>query len=53
MTTQVAIDTSYKTAATFPVTFSAIDPERADGKMYKISYESLTAAGEIDTDYDT
>lgn len=51
VTTQMAFDTSYKTAATFPVTFSALDPERADGKMYKVTYEALTADGEIDTNY--
>ena len=51
VTTDVPVDTSYKTAATFPVTFSAIDPERPDGQMYKISYEPLTADGEIDTNY--
>jgi hypothetical protein len=29
------------------VTFSAIDPKRADGKMYMISYEPLDANGGI------
>ena len=48
-----AIDSSYKTAATFAVTFTAIDPNRADGKMYAITYEPLTAGGEINTTYDT
>ena len=45
------VDTSYKTAATFPVTFTAIDPHRADGLMYKVSYEAFTSAGAINTTY--
>lgn len=31
-------DTSYKSAATNSVTFAAIDPRRADGQMYSVSY---------------
>lgn len=38
VTTPANIDTSYKTAATFPVQFSSIDPRRADKKMYEIIY---------------
>lgn len=37
------IDSSYKTAATFPMTFTAIDPGRADGMMQETVYEELTA----------
>lgn len=36
-----AIDSSYKTAATYQTTFTAIDPKRADGKMYEVTYEEL------------
>lgn len=36
-----AIDSSYKTAATYAITFTAIDPKRADGKMYEVTYEEL------------
>lgn len=51
VTTPTNIDTSYKTAATFPVTFSAIDPQRPDGLWYTITYEELTSSGAISTDY--
>ena len=46
-----AIDSSYKTAATHSMTFTAIDPQRADNRMYRITYEPLTTTGEIDTTY--
>lgn len=36
-----AIDSSYKTSATFSMTFTAIDPKRADGKIREIIYEEL------------
>ena len=52
VTTPVPIDSTYKTAATFPVTFSSMDPERADGRMYDITYEALTSDGEISTSYE-
>lgn len=42
-------DNSYKSAATNAVTFSAIDPKRADNKMYDLTYEPLDANGEIVT----
>lgn len=51
VTTQATIDTSYKTAATFPVTFSALDPQRADGRMYDMTYEELTSDGDYNTSY--
>lgn len=51
VTTQPTFDTSYKTAATFPVTFSSLDPQRADGRMYDMTYESLSNDGTYDTDY--
>lgn len=35
------IDSSYKTAATHAMTFTAIDPQRADNQMYTITYEEL------------
>jgi len=46
-----SIDSSYKQAATHSMTFTAIDPQRADKKMYRITYEPLNANGEIDTTY--
>ena len=42
-------DNSYKSAATNSITFAAIDPKRADGKMYEIVYEPLDSNGEIVT----
>ena len=51
VTTPVNIDTSYKTAATFPVTFGSLDPQRADGRMYDIDYEELNSNGEYNTTY--
>ena len=42
-------DNSYKSAATNGVTFSAIDPKRADEKMYELTYEPLDADGNIIT----
>ena len=38
-----------ESAATNAVTFSAIDPKRADEKMYDLYYEPLDANGEIVT----
>lgn len=43
-------DNSYKSASTNAVTFSAIDPKRADNKMYDLYYEPLDANGEIITE---
>ena len=42
-------DNSYKSAATNSVTFSAIDPKRADEKMYDLYYEPLSADGAVNT----
>lgn len=42
-------DNSYKSAATNGVTFSAIDPKRADEKMYDLYYEPLNSDGGIIT----
>ena len=42
-------DNSYKSAATNSVTFSAIDPKRAEEKMYDLHYEPLDANGAIVT----
>lgn len=43
-------DNSYKTAATNAVTFSALNPQRADDKMYDLIYEPLDAQGKIITE---
>ena len=51
VTAMPSIDSSYKQAATHTMTFTAIDPQRADKKMYRITYEPLNANGEIDTTY--
>lgn len=40
---QPGFDTSYKTASTNAVTFAAIDPKRADKKMYDVVYEEVVA----------
>lgn len=46
-----AIDSSYKQAATHAMTFTALDPQRADNKMYRVTYEALTSEGGINTTY--
>ena len=38
-----------KSAATNSITFAAIDPKRADGKMFELDFEPLTAEGNIVT----
>lgn len=43
-------DNSYKSASTNAVTFSAIDPKRADNKIYDLYYEPLDTNGEIITE---
>ena len=44
-----AMSTSYKQAATVGLTFSTLDPKRADGKLYDMFYEPLDANGQIVT----
>lgn len=41
------INASYKSAQTFGLTFSVIDPQRADGRTYEWSYEQLDPDGNI------
>ncbi len=41
------MNTSWKTASTLSLTFSAMDPKRADGKMYDMIYEPLDQFGNI------
>lgn len=40
VTTNAPVDTSYKSAATFQVQFSAIDPKRVDKLMYEVHYRA-------------
>lgn len=47
VTAAPGFDSSYKTAQTPGVTFAAIDPKRADGKMYEVVYEPLDVNGNI------
>ena len=42
-------DNSYKSASTNSITFAAIDPKRADEKMYDLYYEPLDQDGNIVT----
>lgn len=42
-------DNSYKSASTNSITFSALDPKRADGKVYRLFYEPLDPDGKIVT----
>ncbi len=42
-------DTSYKTAATNSITFSAVDPKTANDQMYALTYEPLDGSGNIVT----
>ena len=48
-TTLPGIESSYKSAQTYSVTFSAIDPKRPDQKMYSIFYEAFDINGNINT----
>lgn len=43
-------ENSYKTAATNGVTFSALNPQRADDKMYDLIYEPLDEGGQVVTE---
>lgn len=47
VTAAPGFDSSYKTAQTPGITFSALDPKRADGKMYDLAYEPLDVDGNI------
>lgn len=38
---------SYKSASTYSVTFSGLDPKRADGKMWALYFEPTNADGDI------
>ena len=40
-------DSSYKSAATNSVTFSAVDPKEANERMYQLTYEPLDPLGNI------
>ena len=42
-------DTSYKSAATNSITFSAVDPKEADAQMYTLTYEPLDGQGKVIT----
>lgn len=33
------------------MTFTALDPQRADNKMYRVTYEALTSEGAVNTSY--
>lgn len=37
------VDNSYKSASTHGVTFTALDPKRADEKMFDLTYEPVKA----------
>lgn len=44
------LESSYKSAQTFSVTFAAIDPKRPDAKMYSIFYEPFNADGSMNVE---
>lgn len=46
-TAMPGIDASYKSAATQSITWSGLDPKRADGNMFDWSYEELGTDGKI------
>ena len=46
-TTLPGVSSTYKGAQTYSVTFSGMDPKRADKKMWDIYYEPLDAEGNI------
>ena len=51
--TQVpGVNASFKSAQTFGLTFTVIDPQRADGRLYEWDYEPLDSEGEIVTKSD-
>lgn len=43
-------DASYKTAGTYGLTFAAMDPKLAHGKMYEVIYETYDVDGNIQTE---
>lgn len=47
VTAAPGFDSSYKSAQTPGLTFSAIDPKRADGKMFELTYEPLDKDGNV------
>lgn len=47
VTAMPGFSNSYKSASTNSVTFSAMDPKRADGKSWEIDYEPLGSDGTI------
>lgn len=47
VTAAPGFDNSYKSASTNSITFAAIDPKRADGKMFELAYEPLDIDGNI------
>lgn len=47
VTAAPGFDNSYKSASTNSITFAAIDPKRADGKMFELAYEPLDVDGNI------
>ena len=47
VTAMPGISSSYKSAQTYSVTFSGIDPKRADGKMWDLTFEPTDDDGEI------
>lgn len=44
------MESSYKSAQTFSVTFAAIDPKRPDEKMYSIFYEPFNPDGSMNVE---
>lgn len=46
-TAMPGVNTTYKGATTYSATFSGMDPKRADGKMWDITYEPLDKDGDI------
>lgn len=51
VTAMPGFDTSYKSAATNAVTFSLLDPKRADKSAFQWAYEQLDANGNYNVNY--
>lgn len=47
VTATPGISSSYKSAQTYSVTFAGIDPKRADGKMWDLTFEPTDTNGDI------
>ena len=50
VTTPPGMDTSFKTASTNSLTFSAVDPKRSDRQLFKVTFEELENGAPVQPD---